>query len=149
MNLFQWHSDGVQLHSGQTSNLKIDCDALTDEDWATLAKLAVQMLHADPTERWNTPFSHVVSVPTGGNKLAAALQPYMRPDAYEPYKGKPVGYPLICDDVLTTGASMNAMRASGLESMHPAGCVAGIVVFARGPLPVWVKAIFTLSEERP
>lgn len=37
MNLFQ--TGNFKLHSGKTSNFKIECDALTDEDLETFAKL--------------------------------------------------------------------------------------------------------------
>src|ERR1700722_3264701 len=81
-------------HSGVTLPFKIDCDALTDADIATLAKEISR----------RTKFSVVVGIPRGGLRLAAALEQYCQPSA-------PV---LIADDVLTTGRSMEAER-----HLHP------------------------------
>ncbi len=94
---------------------KIDCDALVDEDWETLAALVGPKFH----------FSSVEGVPTGGLKFAKALQPYCT-----------VGEVLIVDDVLTTGASMERQRA-GRDAL-------GVVVFDRAGgtclrwiIPIW------------
>lgn len=46
-----------ELHSGQRSNWKIDCDALTPADWRALAKMIVDRL---------APFGAVEGVPRGG-----------------------------------------------------------------------------------
>lgn len=119
-NLFQ--SGDFTLHSGQRSNFKIDCDALTDADWETLAVMAVERLEY---------FTAVEGVPRGGLKLAAALEKHKTTCAdFEPQL-------LIVDDVLTTGASMEKQRADRDTT--------GIVVFARGPLLPWVKALFVLQ----
>lgn len=120
MSLFNFGQ--FTLHSGGTTDFKIDCNFLTDEDIAALARLIAK----------NVWFEEVVGVPTGGLRLAAALQPYRRP----------LGAMLIVDDVLTTGASMETMRAQLLndDSDMP---IIGQVIWARGPLPKWVGALFT------
>jgi hypothetical protein len=105
-------------HSGQRLDWKIECDNLTTADWMTLAKVAADML---------PPFGAVEGVPSGGLALADAL----RTHATE-------GPLLIVDDVLTTGGSMEHHRA-GRDAI-------GIVAFARGPLPPWVKAIFSVNQ---
>jgi hypothetical protein len=48
---------------------------------------------------------------------------------------------LIVDDVLTTGASMEAARAK----LWPGSLPLGVVIFARGPCPDWVWPIFRLD----
>lgn len=114
MNLFR-QGDFV-LSSGGQSKWKIDCDALTAEDWNTLAAMAVEIL---------PPFKDVIGVPRGGVPFAAALYPYCKSE----------GGILIADDVLTTGASMQRMKDMYKNPI-------GIVVFARySPLP-WIHHLF-------
>jgi hypothetical protein len=105
------------LHSGEQSQWKIDCDVLTDEDWATLAHLIADQII----------FSAVEGVPEGGLKLAAALHKL----CYE------TGPLLIVDDALTTGASMEKWRC-GREAI-------GVVLFARGQCPAWVRPVFQFA----
>ena len=52
------------FHAGQKSNWKIECDALKDADWETLASMIAKM---------SDPFGGVIGIPTGGIKLANAL----------------------------------------------------------------------------
>ena len=108
------------LHSGGRSNFRIDCDALTDNDWETLAVLIASKVT----------FGVVIGVPTGGFMLAQKLAPYIT-------KG---GGTLIVDDVLTTGISMEEMRKN-----YP-GAI-GIVVFARGKCPDWITPLFQMRTD--
>lgn len=103
------------LHGGWKSAWKIDCDALTAEDWDGLALMAMEFL---------PPFGSVEGVPTGGLAFADALRPYATQ-----------GPVLLADDVLTTGGSLERQRA-GREAI-------GVVAFARGPCPDWVQAVFS------
>lgn len=105
------------LHSGEDSAFKIECDALTDHDWATLARLIVTRV---------PPFGEVEGVASGGLQLAAELEVY----ATE-------GPLLIVDDVLTVGTSMERQRA-GREAI-------GAVVFARQECPDWITPLFTMA----
>ena len=110
-----------KLASGRLTNVKIDCDALTDDDWEAIAFLARCLV---------TPYRAVEGVPRGGEKLAEALRPYVRHD----------GGLLIVDDVLTTGGSMEHQRAGRTAS--------GIVLFSRAApqdRPHWIQAIFQLN----
>lgn len=106
-------------HSGLPLSWKIDLDDLTWQDWETLARMASERL---------PPFGRVEGVPIGGMRFAEMLRDYTHP-AYELL--------LIADDVLTTGASMEAHKGERLAQ--------GVVVFARGPVPFWVTPLFSLA----
>ena len=118
-NLFKFGF--VKLSSGRCSNFKIDCDALTVNDINTLAQLIAKKFR----------FSKVVGIPTGGDRLAYALQKWT----------KKYGPLLIIDDVLTTGASMEKEKAK-----YPYLHVVGVVIFARGPCPSWVHPMFNMCD---
>jgi len=111
------------LSSGKKTNFKIDCDALSDEDIETLAKIVSDVYS----------FGVVLGIPTGGLRLAYALKQYATPSS---------DTILIVDDVLTTGNSME--RA--FKQFQPQ-YVIGIVIFARGECPDWITPIFTLHED--
>ena len=112
------------LHSGSKSYFRIDCDALTDDDWKCLARMVYELCK---------PFRKVVGVPLGGLKLAGALKPYCFPSPEYPV--------LIVDDVLTTGNSMEEIRKSvGTDCK-------GAVVFARDRCPSWITPLFFVSEK--
>ncbi len=118
MSLFK--TGYFNLHSGDESTWKIDCDVLTDDDWRTLAGMA--------TSNILPKFGSVEGVPNGGLKFAEALRPYITE-----------GPVLIVDDVLTTGNSMIQQKGDR-EAI-------GIVVFSRSnTLPNWITAIFRISS---
>ena len=130
MSLFQLGD--FELSSGKTSPWKIECDSLDDGDIATLAQLIRQLVG---------PFSSAVGVPRGGLKLAAALRPFESLN----------GPCLIVDDVLTTGGSISKMRdeiyaVQEISQKERPSYVVGCVVFARGQLPNWCKAVFEMPE---
>lgn len=110
------------LRSGVKSGWKIECDALTPEDWAALALMAVGVL---------PPFGHVEGVPRGGLPFGDAL-----------YKHVTHGCStlLIAEDVVTTGGSLERHRA-GREAI-------GVVVFCRGVCPEWVTPLFLMARPR-
>ena len=110
-----------RLHSGQMSDFKIDCDALADNDLAALAFLYARR-HV---------FGEVVSVPTGGDRFAAALAEHSTD-----------GPSLIVDDVWTTGGSMRA-----LLTIRPVQQHLGVVIFARSRPDGWVTPLFMMGEE--
>lgn len=123
MNLFV---DGEFVaHSGETLSFKIDADALTDTDLATLAaEIARRVI----------PFSRVHGIPRGGLRLAAKLRWYCVWADLAP--------PLIVDDVLTTARSMEEAKALvGSNSI-------GAVIFARGPCPDWIMPLFVLTADQ-
>lgn len=106
-------------HAGGRLNWKVECDALAKSDWAALAAIIGPKLD----------FGEVEGVPRGGLAFAEALEPYSMPGSHI----------LIVDDVLTTGKSMEDQRR-GREPVR------GLVLFARGPLPRWVRAVWSLGE---
>ena len=104
-------------HSGLQLNWKIECDALSDDDWQGLACIASEIL---------PPFGNVEGVPRGGLKFADALRQYIT-----------TGPLLICDDVCTTGNSMETFRNNRNAI--------GVVAFSRGISPGWIIPLFTLK----
>lgn len=107
------------LASGAKSTWKIECDALTAEDWAGLAAQAVERLPA---------FGAVEGVPRGGLPFANALRPYVT-----------TGPLLIAEDVVTTGGSMERFR-DGREAI-------GVAAFCRGSCPTWVTPLYIISSQ--
>ena len=88
-HLFEWKK--FTSHSGLKFDWKINCDALTQEDYDCLAKVISK-------DSRFSPFKKVISIPRGGDNLARALK------KYEKSKAKKV---LVVDDVISTGRSMN------------------------------------------
>lgn len=119
MNLFQIGK--FTSHAGKELNWKIECDALTDEDWECIALMI--------SERCQ--FGRVYGIPRGGVKLQNALEKYADPK-------NPVR--LVVDDVWTTGKSM-------MEVMQPGDL--GFVAFSRERIMFdankYVRAVFTME----
>jgi len=130
MSLFNIGS--FTLSSGATSNFKIDCDFLTDNDLATLAWLIAERLKCD--------FAKAVAVPQGGVRLATLLYPHTTVLSENI---------LLVDDVLTTGASMERAREKLFDRGHLNTHIIGTVIFARGPCPYWITPLFTLTTLSP
>lgn len=107
------------LHSGLPSAWKIDCDALTDSDISTIARMLCDLL---------PPFGSVEGVPRGGLRLASALADH-----------RSKGPLLIVDDVLTTGGSMERHR-NGRDAI-------GAVIFARGKCAPWIIPLFSITSQ--
>lgn len=126
MNLFQ---DGkFTSAAGIELDFKIDCDALSDESLMALAKQARKLISP----------SKLIPVPTGGIRFAAAIEGIGA--LWSP------GYPVIIDDVWTTGASVLKIATEhGL--IHDLGLkVKCCVIVARGDHPHWVKPLFTINS---
>lgn len=121
MNLF--FDEPFTGHAGGSLSFKIECDALTSPDYATLARLVANRFT----------FRSVHGIPSGGLAFAHALEPYWTQDGQ---------FDLIVDDVYTTGRSMNDFRhEQSVENPL------GIVVFARGPIrESWVYPFFMLHS---
>ena len=119
MNLFQLGK--FVSHAGNELEWKIECDALTDDDWECLAKMISE----------KTQFGSVYGIPRGGTKLANALEKYCNPKS---------SIRLVVDDVWTTGKSMRDVIK---------GTDIGFVVFARKRIEItpdlYVRALFTME----
>lgn len=110
------------LRSGKKSAYKIECDSLTFADWEGIAAGIMEEKLID------VPFSTAVGVPRGGVPLANALGSYVTPG---------VNTLLICEDVVTTGGSIEKFRREHvLDSNWDA--IRGVVFIARGKCPDWV-----------
>ena len=119
MNLF---TRGMFMsHAGIELEWKIECDALTDDDWECLAKMISE----------KTEFGSVYGIPRGGTKLANALEKYKTPGSI---------IHLVVDDVWTTGKSMRDVMKKGDM---------GFVIFARERIQFnpdnYVRALFTME----
>ncbi len=112
-------------HSGLDLGFKIECDVLGYEDIQCIAKLIAKVQS----------FRYVHGIKRGGTRLAVALREYVDDSS---------NTILIVDDVLTTGRSMEKVKeiyqSTGLN-------IVGWVIFARGEVPEWVNAVFTLNRK--
>ena len=115
------------MHSGGTAHYKIECDALTDEDIETLAFIIASKSASFGQK--GTGIQSVYGIPRGGTRLAHALEHHI--DRQGTVR-------LIVDDVMTTGRSMEEAKQMGKGDF-------GVVIFARGACPDWVKPIFQMN----
>ena len=117
MNLFV--KEDFISHAGNPLTWKIECDALSDDDWACIAHMIV--------ESESRRFSKVIGIPRGGKKLEEALQPYVSFGIY------PV---LVVDDVWTTGTSFAEFTQIQTIKQELDECGwFGWTAFARNPMP--------------
>ena len=106
-------------HAGLPLTWKVECDALTDEDYEALAKIVSEKMT----------FRDVKGIPRGGIPFENALKQYCTNNDNDRL--------LICDDVYTTGTSMREVYEKD---------AIGVVVFARNEITDdWIKAIWQLS----
>ena len=117
MNLFI--KEDFISHAGLPLTWKVECDALTENDYKALAKIVSEKIE----------FRDVKGIPRGGIPFEKALKKYSSHKDSDPL--------LICDDVYTTGTSMREVYEDG---------AIGIVVFARNKISDdWIKAIWQIS----
>lgn len=107
--------------SGRRSTFKVECDDLTDAELAAMCSVLARILR---------PFGEVHGVPTGGLRVADHMRPHSVPGCM----------PLVVDDVWTTGGSMERYWDSLGRPM-----ALRAVLFARGPYPPGVVALWTLD----
>jgi len=128
MSLFQ--VGNFTLHSGSKSNWKIDCDALTDDDYEALAWIVAK--------EWGLRYNGVKAIERGGHVFAEKLRQYQQSWI------NGVNTLLIVDDVLTTGRSMEEVFEIWADAKNIR--LNGVVIFARGKCPEWVKPIFQMEK---
>ena len=116
-------------HSGGQLHWKIEMDALEDEEWKCIARMIMEIE--------TRPFCSAIGIPRGGLKLSVYLNDYSTQDENDPY--------LICDDVLTTGGSMNYFVDQYFRNRKPQGYF-GWVVFARTRPAEWITPLFQMPE---
>ena len=116
-------------HSGKPLTWKIECDAIQDVEWATIAHM-IQELE-------KRPFGEVVGIPRGGLKLSGPLEKYATGKDEDPL--------LIVDDVMTTGGSFKDFLEQYFRN-RPYRKFFGWCVFNRGSddAPAWVTSLFTM-----
>lgn len=110
-NLFQ--RGDVTLNSGLTTHFKIECDALTEEDWDTIGFLLADQVYT---------YREVHGVPRGGLPLAKSMERWVQPD------GATI---LVVDDVWMTGGSV--LRFIDEHPEWPREDIHIAVAFVRGP----------------
>ena len=124
MNLFQ--EVDFTGHSGDQLHWKIECDALSDSDWKCLARMISELEHR--------PFQAAIGIPRGGVKLGVYLNEYGTGNPKHPY--------LICDDVLTTGGSMNEYKDKYFGKYD---CFGWVIWNRRKNENVdWIESLFTM-----
>ena len=120
-------------HAGLPLKWKIECDAISPEQWSALATMIM--------DYQKEPFSKVVGIPRGGLPLQWALEPFVTKGDH-PW--------LVVDDVYTTGTSFREFCVTK-ETMFAYKWV----VFARKPIPLVgklsnakgdINALFTMPE---
>jgi len=117
------------LASGRSSFWKIDCDSLTADEIACLARLVLDRV---------PPFGRVVGVPRGGVRLAAALEAHCRDHCARV---------LLVDDVYMTGESMRNEREHICRNYRVRNeQVVGFVLFAREVVTDdWITPLFQIT----
>ena len=125
--------ENFELHSGKKVHWKIECDALTEDDYETLAWIV--------SKEWKVVYNGVKAI-EGENSyiFAEKLRTYQQNWAFG------INTILIIDDVLTTGQSMQKVHdiwksAKNIKQI-------GVVIFARGKCPDWVRPIFQMKNDR-
>lgn len=107
---------------------KIECDAISQDEWAGLAAIAAEVIDLGS-------FSTVLGVPRGGLPWAEALRPYCTG------AGDRI---LVAEDVWMTGVSINKFVQ---DQGYPEFAWAGLVAFARVPITQHnVTALFTMTN---
>lgn len=111
-------------HAGLPLKWKIECDAISPEQWSALATMIM--------DYQKEPFSKVLGIPRGGLSLQYALEQYVT-EGDHPW--------LVVDDVYTTGTSFREFCTNAKTMFSHKW-----VVFARKPIPAMenINALFTM-----
>ena len=115
--------------SGLKLDWKIECDALSEWDWEWAAKHISNKFA----------FRNVYTIFPGGDQFASVLSKYVRPDDSR--------LQIICDDVLTTGRSMETKKKEILmnDPLLSENDIQGVVLFQRRPTLInWIYPIWRM-----
>ena len=129
-------SINFKSHSGLNLSWKIECEALSDPEWATISKMIMEL---------TPPFQQAVGIPRGGVKLGDLLNEHATGNEKDPV--------CIVDDVLATGESMEQFLSQyQRKELHSWNrtvpfMAIGWVVFARARTPDWVSALFQMNNK--
>lgn len=120
------------LHSGERSNFKIDCDALTQDDYKSLAVLIASKF-----------IFHFAYAVAGGTNPSAKLVDELNRQCLS----SETNMMLLVDDVLTTGRSMEEAKDNLMYDLElTESQIQGIVIFSRMKIPpTWIFPVFTLN----
>ena len=115
-------------HAGIPLKWKIECDAISPEQWDALATMIM--------DYQKEPFREAVGIPRGGVPLGHALNKYASGNKEDPI--------LVCDDVYTTGTSFREFCVTK-DTIYAIKWV----VFARKPINIndGIQALFTMPGE--
>lgn len=114
-------------HAGIKLSWKIECDAISLEEWDCLA----MMIHSYEPQPWRK----AVGIPRGGVPLGNALDKYSTGNENDPL--------LIADDVYTTGTSFKEFK----QQHYSNDATLQWCAFARQPPTGKVKSLFTLPQK--
>jgi len=117
-------------HSGDKLHWKIECNAIQDVEWNCIAKMIMEIE--------TRPFCAAIGIPQGGLKLSQHLNQYSTQNDSDPY--------LICDDVLTTGESMDYFVDQYFRNRELSRYF-GWVVFARSQPKSWITSLFQMPRK--
>lgn len=98
----EYHEEPVQLHSGGWSHWLVRGDLMFANEPLREAVLSYWL---DILRSWKPPL-RILSIPTGGDRWANALK-----ECIEPLVSDETPFMVVVDDVVTTGASMDAAVA--------------------------------------
>lgn len=116
-----------KMKSGGMSDFKIECDALKEEDYDTIAFLISRKVK----------YKKAYGVPRGGLVFAEKLNKYASNES---------DLILIAEDVVTTGKSMEDFREKLMQENSTYKNILGVTAFSRGPLPMWIKSVMHLDS---
>lgn len=120
------------LHSGDKSWWKINCDAFKGQE-AILARMIWEKLF--PMDH----YEQVIHPESRSESIVHSLAKELRKDCWKTSVNI-----LLIDDVLTTGKSMEELKATINQEQY---FVHGVVIFDRssGKCPDWIKPLFTVN----
>lgn len=110
----------------------IDCDALTDDDLDTLAKLVSDNVYYDS----------VIGIPKSGERFAEKLEQYTNEISFS-HGGLPTV--LIVDEVVTTGKSFQDVIPTIPYAHSRIICLAIFSTSNPKKIPSWINCLFQLN----